>query len=136
MDQGLGRTSQGLDQGLGRISQGLAPSGGPGAQPPAETVNSNRPRPSLAPQPQNQGLGWISLESRCRTDNWKTRGRNKQLETSRAEQTAGKPEGRTPQNQRLGWISQGLDQGLGRISQGLAPGPGRISRGSKLQCRK
>ena len=45
MDQGLGRISQGLDQGLGRISQGLAPSGGPGAQPPAETVNSNRPRP-------------------------------------------------------------------------------------------
>ena len=41
-DQGLGRISQGLDQGLGRISQGLAPSGGPGAQPPAETVNSKR----------------------------------------------------------------------------------------------
>ena len=60
MDQKLGRISQGLDQGLGRISQGLAPSGGPGAQPPAETVNSNRPRPSLAPQPQDQGLGRIS----------------------------------------------------------------------------
>ena len=107
MDQGLGRTSQGLDQGLGRISQGLAPSGGPGAQPPAETVNSNRPRPSLAPQPQNQGLGWISLESRCRTDSWKTRGRNKQLETSRAEQTAGKPEGRPD-----GWKTSGPNRQL------------------------
>jgi len=57
MDQGLGRISQGLDQGLGRISQGLAPSGGPGAQPLAETVNSNRPRPSLAPSAPGSGAG-------------------------------------------------------------------------------
>ena len=68
MDQGLGRISQGLDQGLGRINQGLAPSGGPGAQPPAETVVSNRSRPSFAPQPQDQGLGRISQGSKlqCR----------------------------------------------------------------------
>ncbi len=46
MDQGLGRISQGLDQGEGRSGQGGNPGGRAGGRTPAETVNSNRPRPS------------------------------------------------------------------------------------------